>query len=72
MTLTIWRPYYHTAGGRFAAHGRDLKGNNDLLALTRPDVVSDIHRAYLAAGRSADADAEARITDSGRLGYDRR
>ena len=37
-------------GERFAAHGRDLKGNNDLLSLTRPDVVSDIHHAYLEAG----------------------
>ncbi|MFI4921850.1 MAG: homocysteine S-methyltransferase family protein, partial [Gammaproteobacteria bacterium] len=37
-------------GSRFAAHGRDLKGNNDLLTLTRPDVIADIHRAYLDAG----------------------
>ena len=37
-------------GGRFAAHGRDLKGNNDLLTLTRPDVVSGIHHAFLEAG----------------------
>jgi 5-methyltetrahydrofolate--homocysteine methyltransferase len=31
-------------------HGCDLKGDNDLLVLTRPDVVRDIHDAYLAAG----------------------
>ena len=37
-------------GERFRAHGRDLKGNNDILSLTRPDIVSDIHRAYLEAG----------------------
>ena len=37
-------------GERFAAHGRDLKGNNDLLVLTRPDVVSSIHHAFLEAG----------------------
>ncbi|WP_374490357.1 methionine synthase [Zoogloea sp.] len=37
-------------GTRFAEHGRDLKGNNDLLVLTRPDVVGGIHRAYLEAG----------------------
>jgi len=37
-------------GDRFHNHGRDLKGNNDLLILTRPDVISEIHRAYLAAG----------------------
>ncbi len=37
-------------GGRFAAHPRDLKGNNDVLALTQPEVVAGIHREYLAAG----------------------
>ena len=37
-------------GTRFATHGRDLKGDNDLLVLTRPDVIGDIHDAYLAAG----------------------
>ena len=37
-------------GERFADWPSDLKGNNDLLSLTRPDVVHDIHRAYLAAG----------------------
>ena len=37
-------------GDRFAGHGQDLKGNNDLLALTRPDVIGGIHHAYLEAG----------------------
>jgi 5-methyltetrahydrofolate--homocysteine methyltransferase len=37
-------------GERFADHAKDLKGNNDLLVMTRPDVISDIHRQYLAAG----------------------
>jgi len=37
-------------GERFADHGRDLKGNNDLLTLTRPDVIRGIHRRYLEAG----------------------
>ncbi|MBK9395429.1 MAG: homocysteine S-methyltransferase family protein, partial [Uliginosibacterium sp.] len=37
-------------GVRFAAHNKDLKGNNDLLVLTRPDVVGAIHRQYLEAG----------------------
>ena len=37
-------------GERLRHHGRDLKGNNDLLILTRPDVIGEIHRAYLAAG----------------------
>ena len=37
-------------GSRFAGHAKDLKGNNDLLSLTRPDVIKGIHDAYLAAG----------------------
>ncbi|HEY2804965.1 MAG TPA: methionine synthase, partial [Gemmatimonadales bacterium] len=37
-------------GERFAAHQRPLKGNSDLLILTRPDVISAIHRAYFEAG----------------------
>ncbi len=37
-------------GERLKDHGRDLKGNSDLLVLTRPDVIGDIHREYLAAG----------------------
>jgi 5-methyltetrahydrofolate--homocysteine methyltransferase len=37
-------------GSRFADFPRDLKGNNELLSLTRPDVISDIHERYLAAG----------------------
>ncbi len=37
-------------GERFAAHPKDLKGNNDILAITRPDVIGGIHRAYLDAG----------------------
>jgi len=37
-------------GARFADHAKDLKGNNDLLVLTRPDVIRDIHAQYLAAG----------------------
>src|SRR5580765_3684138 len=37
-------------GARFAQHTRDLRGNNDVLVLTRPDVISDIHHEYLEAG----------------------
>jgi 5-methyltetrahydrofolate--homocysteine methyltransferase len=37
-------------GERFASHGHELKGDNDLLSLTRPDVVRAIHDAYLEAG----------------------
>ena len=37
-------------GERFAEHPHDLKGNNDLLLLTRPEVIRGIHCEYLAAG----------------------
>jgi len=37
-------------GAPFAGHARDLKGDNDLLVLTRPDVIRAIHDAYLEAG----------------------
>ena len=37
-------------GDRFADHGQDLKGDNDLLNLTQPAVIADIHRAFLEAG----------------------
>ena len=37
-------------GERFADFPRDVKGNNELLSLTRPDVIRDIHEGYLAAG----------------------
>ncbi len=37
-------------GERFKAHPSELKGNNDLLALTRPHIVREIHATYLAAG----------------------
>lgn len=37
-------------GVRFADWPRDLKGNNDLLSLTQPQIIRDIHRAYLRAG----------------------
>ena len=37
-------------GKRFADFPKDVKGNNELLSLTRPDVIQDIHEGYLAAG----------------------
>jgi len=37
-------------GLQFSNHPRDLKGNNDLLCITRPHIILDIHRQYLAAG----------------------
>ncbi len=37
-------------GQRFADFPHDLKGNNDLLCLTRPDVIEEVHGRYFAAG----------------------
>jgi 5-methyltetrahydrofolate--homocysteine methyltransferase len=37
-------------GERFAGFAHDVKGNNELLCLTRPDVIAEIHAQYLAAG----------------------
>ena len=36
--------------GAFEQHPMSLKGNNDLLSITRPEIIKEIHRAYLAAG----------------------
>ena len=40
----------HYRGERFKDHPKDLKNNGELLSLTRPDVIRDIHEGYLAAG----------------------
>ncbi len=37
-------------GERFSDHPRDVKGNNDLLSLTQPHIIREIHNAYLEAG----------------------
>ncbi|AKS42315.1 5-methyltetrahydrofolate--homocysteine methyltransferase [Wenzhouxiangella marina] len=37
-------------GKRFADHDQDLQGNNDLLVLTRPELIADIHRRFLEVG----------------------
>src|SRR5262249_45603012 len=37
-------------GARFAGHPRDLKNNNDIITLVRPDIIAAIHAAYLDAG----------------------
>ncbi|MGZ8867494.1 MAG: methionine synthase, partial [Thermoanaerobaculia bacterium] len=37
-------------GDRFTGHACDLKGNNDLLSITQPQVIEEIHRQYLEAG----------------------
>jgi 5-methyltetrahydrofolate--homocysteine methyltransferase len=38
-------------GERFKNHTHDLKGNNDILVITRPDVIEEIHTKYLEAWR---------------------
>jgi 5-methyltetrahydrofolate--homocysteine methyltransferase len=40
----------HYRGARFAGWHRDVKGNNDLLVLSQPDIILGIHRQYLEAG----------------------
>src|SRR5689334_19725307 len=44
FTEADWR------GTRLAGHDRDVRGDSDLLSLTQPDAIRDVHRAYLAAG----------------------
>jgi len=44
LTEEEWR------GERFREHGRDVKGDPDLLNLTRPEIVESVHRAYFEAG----------------------
>src|SRR4051794_24936437 len=44
LTEEEWR------GDLFAAHRRDVKGDPDLLNLTRPELVTEIHRSYFEAG----------------------
>ena len=36
--------------GAFENHDKSLKGNNDLLSITRPEIIKDIHRQYFQAG----------------------
>ncbi|NCF17069.1 MAG: methionine synthase [Haliea sp.] len=60
-------------GERFADHDSDLKGNNDLLSLTRPDIIAKIHRLYLEAGadivETNTFNSTAIAQDDYRLGY---
>ena len=48
QSYTLEEPDYR--GERFADWAIDLRGNNDLLSLTRPDIITEIHDAYLQAG----------------------
>ncbi|XP_023779617.1 methionine synthase-like [Cyanistes caeruleus] len=40
----------HFRGHEFKDHSRPLKGNNDLLSITQPDIICDIHKEYLLSG----------------------
>ena len=46
----LFAPDGHAHGAGCGCEGYDQRGNNDLLTLTRPDLIRDIHAAYLAAG----------------------
>ena len=37
-------------GERFKNHKSELKGNNELLSITQPEIIKDVHRAFLKAG----------------------
>ena len=37
-------------GDRFKNHNKDLKGNNELITITRPDVLYEIHQIFMQAG----------------------
>ena len=40
----------HYRGEKFKTHATELKGNNELLSITKPDVIKNIHRQFLEAG----------------------
>ncbi|MDQ1647923.1 MAG: 5-methyltetrahydrofolate--homocysteine methyltransferase, partial [Cryptosporangiaceae bacterium] len=56
-------------GERFAAHPRDLTGDPDILNLTRPDLVLDVHRRYLAAGADITSTNTFTATSVGQADY---
>src|SRR5690606_9272579 len=47
-------------GERFADFHRDLRGNNDLLCLTQPDIIRNIHRAYLERSEEHTSELQSR------------
>jgi 5-methyltetrahydrofolate--homocysteine methyltransferase len=56
-------------GDRFGEHPRDVTGDPDLLNLTRPDVVLDVHRQYLAAGADITSTNTFTATSVGQADY---
>src|SRR3954463_6004041 len=57
-------------GDRFGEHSKDVTGDPDLLNLTRPDVVLDVHRQYLAAGADITTTNTFTATSIGQADYD--
>ena len=57
-------------GERFKDFHKDVKGNNELLSLTRPDVIQDIHAKYLAAGADMVETNTFRATTVAQADYD--
>src|ERR1019366_8325500 len=57
-------------GKRFKDHAKSLKGNNDLLQLTRPDVIAAIHAQYLEAGADIIETNTFGATSGGQADYD--
>ena len=56
-------------GERFAAHDRDVKGDPDLLNLSQPQIIEEIHRAYFAAGADISTTNTFTATSIGRADY---
>jgi 5-methyltetrahydrofolate--homocysteine methyltransferase len=56
-------------GERFADHPRDIKGDPDLLNITRPDVIESIHRAYFEAGADISTTNTFTATSIGQADY---
>ena len=57
-------------GERFKNHHKDLRGNNDILILTKPEVIKEIHLAYLAAGSDIIETNTFASTSIGQADYD--
>ena len=57
-------------GARFADHSRDVKGDPDLLNLTQPQIVSEVHHAYLRAGADITTTNTFTATSIGQGDYD--
>jgi 5-methyltetrahydrofolate--homocysteine methyltransferase len=56
-------------GERFASHPRDIKGDPDVLNITRPDVIESIHRAYFEAGADISTTNTFTATSIGQADY---